>query len=79
MCEDGQILQARRYERTTQNNGRMGKAQNPSGLLETVKEGKNQVPNVESVKTRTLEGNGTCHEPKEILENVNCVRLSDNE
>lgn len=57
----------------------MGKAKNPSGLLETVEEGKNQVSNVESVKARTLEGNGTCHEPKEVLENVNSARLSDNE
>ena len=40
---------------------------NPSSLLETMEEGKNQVPNVESVKTTTMEGNGTCHEPKEVL------------
>ena len=57
----------------------MGKAKDPSGLLETVEEGKNQVPDVESTKTRTLEGNGTCYEPKEVLENVNRIRLSDNE
>lgn len=75
----GGILQARRYERTSQNNGQMGKTQNTGGLLETVEEGKNQVPNAESVKSRTLEGNGTCYEPKEVLENVNRVRLSDNE
>ena len=57
----------------------MGKTQNPSNLLETMEEGKNQVSNVESFKARTLEGNGTCHEPKEVLENVNSVGLSDNE
>ena len=44
--------------------------------------GKNQVPSAESFRARTLEGNGTRHEPKEVLENVinvNSVRFSDNE
>ena len=75
----GGIFRTCRYERTSQNNGRMGKMKNPSSLLETMEEGKNQVPNVESVKTPTLEGNGTCHEPKEVLENVNRIKLGDNE
>lgn len=44
-----------------------------------MEEGKNQVLNVESFKARTLEGDETCHEPKEVLENVNSVRLSDYE
>lgn len=57
----------------------MCETQNPSCLLETAEEDKNQVPNVKSIKARTLEGNGTCHEPKEVLENVNRARFGDNE
>ena len=38
----------------------MGKAENPSGLLETVEENQNEVPNVKSIGNGTLESKGTC-------------------
>lgn len=38
----------------------MGKAQNPSGLLETMEENQNKIPNVKSLGLGTLESKGTC-------------------
>ena len=37
----------------------MGKAENPSGLLETVEENQNEIPNAESTRFRGLESQGT--------------------
>ena len=37
----------------------MGKAQNPSGLLETMEENQNKVPNAKSTGIGTLESQGT--------------------
>ena len=34
----------------------MGKAQNPRGLLETVEENQDKVPNAESIRFRGVEG-----------------------
>ena len=38
----------------------MGKAQNQGGLLETMEENQNEVPNVESIGNGILECKGTC-------------------
>ena len=37
----------------------MGKAQNPSGLLETVEENQNEISNAKSTRFRGLESRGT--------------------
>ena len=38
----------------------MGKAWNQGGLLETMEENQNEVPNVKSIGNGTLESKGTC-------------------
>lgn len=38
----------------------MGKAKNQGGLLETMEENQNEVPNAESIGNGTLESKGTC-------------------
>ena len=63
----GRVFQTSRYETASYENRRMGKAQNQSGLLETVEENQNEISNVKSLRFGTLESNGTSHEPKEIL------------
>ena len=40
----------------------MGKTTNESGLLETMEENQNEIPNVEGTGYGTLEGKGTSNE-----------------
>ena len=47
----GELFQTRRHEEISQGNGRMGKAKNQGGLLETMEESQDKVPNAESVRT----------------------------
>ena len=47
----------------------MGKAENPSGLLETVEENQNEIPNAESTWFRGLKSQGTSQQQKRLLEN----------
>ena len=47
----------------------MGKTQNQSGLLETVEENQNKVPNAESTRIRGLESQGISQQQKRLLEN----------
>ena len=51
----GNLLQTSRHEKSSQRYRRMGKAQNQSGLLETMEENQNKVPNAESTRLRGLE------------------------
>ena len=47
----------------------MGKTKDPGGLLETVEEDKDKVPNAESVRNGTLESKRTRLQQKRLLEN----------
>ena len=47
----------------------MGKTQDKGGLLETVEESQDEVPNAKSIGTRELESNRTSQQPKRDMEN----------
>ena len=63
----GELFQTGRHEETSQRNGRMGKAKNQGGLLETMEESQDKVPNAESIRVRTLESERTCLQQKRPL------------
>ena len=59
MCGMGGILQARRYERAPPKTDEWARRRIRGGLLETVEENQNEIPNAESTRFRGLESQGT--------------------
>ena len=55
----GKLFQTSRHEKSSQRYRRMGKTQNQSGLLETMEENQDKVPNAESIGNGSLESERT--------------------